>query len=566
MDLTTFIDNFDLVAEAPNGIPKLREMILQLAVRGKLVPQDANDLPASQLLKRITAEKERLIAEGKIKRAKPLPAIDPDELPYVVPRSWVWSRLSDLGTINPRNEASDDVEAGFIPMSLISEKYGVQPHFEVRRWEDIKRGFTHFAEGDVAVAKITPCFQNGKSGVFRGLPNDIGAGTTELHVFRPIKNTAVPDYVWLYLKTPRFLLDGECQMTGSAGQKRVSKGYFAGNPFPLPPLAEQKRIVDKVDELMALCDELEEQKKRRKQISVSMNTSCLHELTSSEPATSQKGWSRIRENFDLLYDTPDNVAALRKSVLQLAVMGKLVPQDPNEEPASELLKRITAEKERLIAEAKIKKSKPLTPIEPEKVPYELPDSWKWVRFETVFCFIDYRGKTPLKADSGIRLVTAKNIRMGYLQQDPREYVTQETYRKWMTRGYPSRGDLLFTTEAPMGNVCLVNFQDRFALAQRVINLHPYGYPESKYLMYAIMSPDVQKLITDRATGSTATGIKAAKLKQVPLPLPPLAEQNRIVAKVDELMALCNALETKLRQSSNVSEMLMSAVVEKIIQC
>jgi len=271
-------DNFEVLYDNLENVKKLRQAILQFAVQGKLVPQDPNDEPASELLKKIKAEKEKLIKEGKIKKQKPLPPIELDEIPYKLPKGWEWTRLYEVGLINPRNNASDELQVAFSPMPLISDRYGVRPQFESRCWGEVKKGFTHFAEGDVAVAKITPCFQNGKSGVFRGLPNGLGAGTTELHVFRPLGATIIPEYVWIYLKSPRFLFNGEALMTGSAGQKRVPKNYFAGNLFPLPPTKEQKRIVTKIDELMTLVAELEEKLDQAKTNSDKLMASVVHHL------------------------------------------------------------------------------------------------------------------------------------------------------------------------------------------------------------------------------------------------------------------------------------------------
>ena len=250
-------DNFDLLYDNPETVGELRKAILQLAVQGKLVRQDENDEPAAVLLEKIRVEKKRLVKEKKIRKPKPLSSNDVEN-PYELPASWKWTCLFDIGVINPRNKESDDIDASFVPMTLISETYSTPISSERRLWGEIKTGFTHFAEEDVVLAKITPCFQNGKSAVMRGLLNGFGAGTTELHVFRPLLEESVnPDYVLLYLKSPQFLTEGFENMTGTAGQKRVPRDYFAGNPFPLPPFEEQRRIVAKVDQLMALCDELE---------------------------------------------------------------------------------------------------------------------------------------------------------------------------------------------------------------------------------------------------------------------------------------------------------------------
>lgn len=264
--------NFEELYSIPQNVEELKKAILQLAVMGKLVPQDPNDQPASELLKEIEAEKKRLIKEGKLKRQQPLPPIKPAEIMYEVPKGWEWTQLNILGEINPRNNLDDEILAAFVPMPLILAEYGKTHSFEVRKWSEIKTGYTHFSENDVVLAKITPCFENGKSCVMKKLPNGVGAGTTELHVFRNSSSKMCPEYILAYLKSPQFILNGIPKMTGSAGQKRVSKEYFACSPFPLPPLAEQKRIVAKLDQLMELCNALEQQIKN----SVNKQTALLN--------------------------------------------------------------------------------------------------------------------------------------------------------------------------------------------------------------------------------------------------------------------------------------------------
>lgn len=232
----------------------LPKSILQAAVRGTLVPQNIHDEPASELLKRIQEEKSRLIEAGKLKKEKPLPPISEEEKPFDLPDGWEWCRLGEVCLINPRNQLPDDREVSFIPMALISNSYFGGHHQEIRVWGKVKSGFTHFAENDIVLAKITPCFQNGKSCIVKNLKNGFGAGTTELHVLRCLQIS--PKYLLNFLKNPEFLRDGEKNMTGTAGQQRVPTSYIKNILFPLPPLAEQQRIVAKVDELMALCEQL----------------------------------------------------------------------------------------------------------------------------------------------------------------------------------------------------------------------------------------------------------------------------------------------------------------------
>ena len=270
------------------------------------------------------------------------------------------------------------------------------------------------------------------------------------------------------------------------------------------------------------------------------------------------------QQFGLLADAPNGIAKLRELILQLAVQGKLVPQNPDDEPASVLLAKIKAEKEKLIKEGKIKKPKKLKAISPDEVPFELPEGWEWERLCNLTRFIDYRGKTPVKEVSGVKLITAKNVRMGFIKDEPKEYISEKTYEQWMTRGFPKYGDLLFTIEAPLGNVAQLLYTEKIALAQRVINFQLFGDTCSAYLKYSLMSKALQDALREKSTGMTAKGIKAAKLKLILIPLPPLTEQYRIVAKVNQLMTYCDELEAKLTQSLSDKEKLMDTAVYQLL--
>lgn len=245
-------------------VKKLRQQLLQDAVQGKLVKQNPNDEPASELLKKIKVEKLKLIAEKKLKKEKELSPIKPEEIPFEIPDNWVWCRLGEACQLNPRNKAEDELDVAFIPMPLISQLYNVTPEYQIKKWKEIKSGFTHFANNDVVVAKITPCFENSKAGIMKDLPNGIGAGTTELYVIRG-NELVNPKFIYAFVKSPDFLKKGEKIMRGVSGQQRVPSDYLFYTLFALPPLSEQNRIVQKLDELMQYCDDLEASIKQSQQ-------------------------------------------------------------------------------------------------------------------------------------------------------------------------------------------------------------------------------------------------------------------------------------------------------------
>ena len=383
---------------------QLKNSILQWAIQGKLVPQDPNDEPASVLLDKIRQEKERLIKEKKIKRDKnasiiyrgednsyyekilatgEVKCID-EEIPFDVPQGWEWCRVSSLFQINPKVVAEDNTSAAFIPMEAISAGYGSEFRYYEKKWGEIKSGYTAFADNDIAFAKITPCFQNRKSVIFEGLPNGIGAGTTELKILRTYGETINRWFVLYFLESPYFI--DEATFKGTANQQRIIVGYLENKLFPLPPLAEQERIVGKIGLVMPIIDKYSKSQELLDKMNVELNE------------------------------------CLKKSVLQEAIQGKLVPQIAEEGTAQELLEQIKAEKQKLVKEGKLKKSaldssvifrgddnKYYEQIGSEmseiELPFEIPSSWSLARLNAVCQLTD-----GLKATGKQCLLDAKYLR------------------------------------------------------------------------------------------------------------------------------------------------------------
>ena len=552
------------------GIKKLRELILELAVRGKLVPQDPSDEPASVLLERIAAEKARLVKEGKIKKPKALPQISEEEKPFELPAGWEWSMLAEIAAINPRNEIDDAVDASFVPMSLISTSYNGQHEFEARKWGEIKKGFTHFSNGDIGIAKITPCFENSKAAVFRGLINGIGAGTTELHIARPYTGCVSALFILLNVKSPIYLKKGEAGMTGTAGQKRLAKDFFSFYPLPIPPLAEQRRIVAKVDELMALCDQLELRSESQLAAHQMLVETLLATLTDSADADElAQNWARLSTHFDTLFTTEASIEALKHTILQLAVMGKLVPQDPSNEPAIELFNRIVSKQDEwLLKEAKDNSEamtmlRKLQKLTVPAAPFELPKAWACAHLiQLSQMLVDCHNKTAPYVEVGIPIVRTTNIRERKFIDRDLKFVSKETYDYWSRRCPPEPGDIIFTREAPMGEALIIPAGETWCLGQRTMLIRPmHEFVSNKFLLLALTEPHLLERASEHAVGLTVKHLRVGDVENLNIPLPPLAEQHRIVAKVDELMALCDQLKSRLQTSQQTQLALAESLVE-----
>ncbi|EIK3167327.1 restriction endonuclease subunit S [Escherichia coli] len=554
------------------GIKKLLELILELAVRGKLVPQDPNDEPASELLKRIAAEKAELVKQGKIKKQKPLPEISEEEKPFELPDGWEWTTLTRIAEINPKIDVSDDEqEISFIPMPLISTKFDGSHEFEMKKWKDVKKGYTHFANGDIAIAKITPCFENSKAAIFSGLKNGIGVGTTELHVARPFSDIINRKYLLLNFKSPNFLKSGESQMTGSAGQKRVPRLFFENNPIPFPPLQEQERIIIRFTQLMSLCDQLEQQSLTSLDAHQQLVETLLGTLTDSQNAEElAENWARISEHFDTLFTTEASVDALKQTILQLAVMGKLVPQDPNDEPASELLKRIAQEKAQLVKEGTIKKQKPLPPISDEDKPFELPDGWEWTNLPNLSANfqngLSSRGSNVGEDTIVIRLADIQNWRISY--EDTRALkITKEMKEKYSM----SVNDILIIrvngSSDIVGRFILNKEQQQSCFCDHFIKMNFLckNAIDCEYLTIISGSPLIRKKIENLfITTAGQKTVNQTHISSLAIPLPPIKEQIKIVKKINELFGLIEALKASIKTAQQTQLHLADALTDAAI--
>ena len=560
MKLELLFENFGLLADAPNGIPKLRELILQLAVIGRLEPQDPNDEPASILLEKIAAEKERLLAKGKIKKSKPLPPIDPDHLPYDLPEGWEWVRLGQLGQIQTGTTPSKAKPKYFGPgYSFVKPADISENEVKFGREELTKAGI---AEGRLILAgsAMMVCI-GGSIGKVGYVDRDCSCNQ-QINTLTPYAGID-GRFVAYCMKSPSF----QQQVISQAPQTTLpilSKGKWELLLYPLQPLAEQKRILTKIDQLMELCDQLEDRKQKKNTTRMALNDASLDNLLGTESTVDfKKHWKRIVDNFDLLYDNPENVNKLRQAILQLAVQGKLVHQDPKDEPASILLEKIKTKKEQLIKEKRMRTQKRLPPINDFSQPFPVPKSWMWAYIQDITDLVtDGEHATPSRIDPpGIPLATAKNIRAGYIDLTNTDFVAKETAEKCWSRCKPQKNDILMVcVGATTGRLCIAAEVPDIVLVRSVALIRvmePYILPE--YASVCLRSPIGQEQIWGNVKQSAQPCLYIHKINAICLPIPPLEEQKHITKRANKLMALCDDLETKLSKSESDCDELLSAI-------
>ena len=403
--------HFDIAFAAQEGIKKLRELILTLAMQGKLVPQDPNDQPASELLKEIEAEKRRLVKAGKIREPKPLPEIKAEDVPCELPNGWSWTRLGDVvvsiiggGTPSKNNPS---YWGGDIPWASVKD-LNVDIYLEKTIDSITNEGLENSSTNLIPSGSIIVCTRMGLG--------KICINTVDIAINQDLKALTVSsnvDKMFFFKKYQNYDIKGQ-----GVTVKGIRQDELLSLFFPLPPLAEQKRIVARIDQLMAHCDELEKLRVEREAKRLTVHISALNRLFEAKGSDNfTDAWQFINRHFVELYSIKANVTELRKAILQLGVMGKLVPQDPSDQPARELLKEIEAEKRRLVKEGKIKPQKPLPEIESVEKPYDLPKGWEWVRLgELVSHLGDGIHGTPEYSDAEeFFFINGNNLSDGIIQ-------------------------------------------------------------------------------------------------------------------------------------------------------
>ncbi|EOL8934499.1 restriction endonuclease subunit S [Cronobacter dublinensis] len=545
------------------GIKKLRELILELAVRGKLVPQDPNDEPASELLKRIAAEKAELVKQGKIKKQKPLPEISEDEKPFELPKGWEWVTLATIGEIVGGGTPTSDNPHYWSPEGI---KWLTPADLNGLKGKYISSGARDITIDGLSnsSAKLMP-----KGTVLFSSRAPIGyvaISNNELSTNQGFKS-CVPyikesaEYIYYFLLSAAKKID---EMASGTTFKEVSGAVVSKVLLPFPPLNEQLKIVEVADDLMSLCDQLEQQSLTSLDAHQQLVETLLSTLTDSQNADElADNWGRISLHFDTLFTTEASIDALKQTILQLAVMGKLVPQDPNDEPASELLKRIEQEKAQLVKEGKIKKQKPLPSVSDDEKPFELPQGWEWVRLGDIGTISG--GGTPSKNNeeywSGdIPWVSPKDMKVDYISTAELN-ISELAVTNSSVRIIPSnsilfvvRGMILAHTFPVAINQREVTInQDMKSISSRLFNMD--------FLLYLMKGMSHQILgLVDRSSHGTCK-LVSEKLFGLQIPLPPLSEQGRINSRIAELMLLCDTLKSRLQSAQQTQLHLADALTD-----
>ncbi|HCR8623659.1 TPA: restriction endonuclease subunit S [Shigella flexneri] len=494
------------------GIKKLRELILELAVRGKLVPQDPNDEPASDLLKRIAAEKAELVKQGKIKKQKPLPEISEEEKPFELPEGWEWVHLPDIYC--SISESSRKIKSSEI---LPEGKYPVI--------EQSQEFISGYCNNECLLIKLNnPVIVFGDhTRNIKFIDFDFVVGADGVRILSPI--LICERFFFWQLRS--FKLD----VRGYARHFKVLNSCL----FALPPIAEQERIVEKVSSLMSLCDQLEQQSLTSLDAHQQLVETLLGTLTDSQnTAELAENWARISEHFDTLFTTEASVDALKQTILQLAVMGKLVPQDPNDEPASELLKRIAQEKAQLVKEGKIKKQKPLPPISDEEKPFELPEGWEWCRIGNI---VNIKSELVSPKDYLNLYQVAPDI----IEKGTGRVISKRTVKESGVKGPNSRfykGQIVYSKIRPsLSKVFLAEYNGLCSA-----DMYPLDcYINPNYLLKYILSIPFLMQVKKAENRIKMPKLNSDSFYNIIVAIPPYNEQQAIFDKINSIEAVCNGL-------------------------
>lgn len=573
------LKHFKELTVKPKNAKELKGLILQLAIQGKLTgkwrKENQNIKSASALLKEIKKERTKLIKEKKVRKGKPIQLIKKEEKYFEIPQNWVWTRLIEAGNIFNGNSVNKSIKAA---------KYeGLEEGLPYLGTKDINYGFEALNyENGVKIPFNEPkfkiahkntaliCSEGGSAGKKCGITTEdicFGNKLYALEQYGDIESV----YILSIYKTPVFFDVFQSKMTGIIGG--VSINSFGEIPIPLPPLQEQKEIVDVVETLFKEVEQLEQLTVARINLKEDFVTSALHQLTTNN---ANQEWTFLQDHFKSFFNETSNIKKLRETVLQLAVQGKLTSEWRTSHPelvsgshhASQLLKRIQEEKAQFIADKKIRKEKALPAITKDEIPYELPEGWVWEYLGTSMLKItDGTHHSPANVENGdFKYVSAKNIKSKGVKLSNITYVTEEAHKEIFARCNPELGDLLYIKDGATTGICCINdLDEEFSMLSSVALIKQPKEVLNEYLLRVFRSPYYYDLMRKGMTGVAITRVTLTKLKASIIPIPPLEEQKAIVEKVNALMGLCDALEQEVQQSQEHSVQLMQSCLREVFE-
>ena len=575
MNADRLLDHYERIADAPDAVHRLRRFILDLAVRGKLVEQNPEDESAAELLKQIAAEKARLVKEGKIRQSKTLPPIQSRDLPVKSTSGWIWTRLGDASTLITKGStptsyghAYTDGGINFIKIEAIKDgelrPENVTSHISEKTYDYLAR--SKLVEGDILFSIA------GSIGTCAIVSDEILPANTNqaLSVIRGTNQVFFSKFLLLCLQSSvaQFI---HAKARGGA-MNNISLGDVASFVIPLPPLAEQHRIVAKVDELMALCDRLEAARAEREAARDRMAAASLVRLNDPDPAPEvfRNHAAFTLDNLTPLTTRPDQIKALRQTILNLAVRGKLVEQDPNDEPTGEALKRIGIEREELVQREIIRRDKPLAKIGADEPPFEIPREWRWKRIGEVALFTQYGTSTKsIHSGQGIPVLTMGNIQDGAVVWRNEKKIPAPSEE--LPALFLKQFDLLYnrTNSAELvGKTGIyLGEDDCKTFASYLIRIQLSRTSSSPhYVNLAMNAPVFRETqivpLIKKQTGQA--NVNGTALKNMLIPMPPVLEQHRIVANVDRLLALCDRLEARLTSSDHARRRMLEALLQEVL--
>ena len=576
MDAQRFLVEFGHIANSPRGVEKLRELIIQLAISGRLVERTVSVTTASQAIEAAAELRREYEDELDLRAARMHPPLH--SKPFPIPDHWEWTRLEQICLYIQRGKGPKYV--GKSSTHVISQKCVQWSGFDLAAARfvaddslDLYGKERFLCAGDL-LWNSTGTGTAGRVAIYR--PDENITAVADSHVTVVRLANCSPRYLWCVIASPwvqsRIMPSHpDSLVSGTTQQVELNTSTARALPIPLPPIEEQSCIVAKVDELMALCDTLEAQQKARRKLQNNLRQSTLQAVASATtPHELQTTWARLADNFDRLFHAPEDVVAFKGLILDLAVSGELLKTKHHQaDTGSCLLEAITAKRiewsraavgqEQKEALSMLKKLRSQQIAIPDA---EIPEHWAWASLLQVSqAVVDCHNKTAPYVSEGIHLIRTTDIRNGRMDLSSTRKISEETYAYWARRMQPKGGDIFFTREAPMGEAAIVPEGERVCLGQRsmLIRLFPELF-SNRFLLCVIQSPSFQSRMIEAAIGMTVKHLRVGGVEDLAIPVPPKIEQERIVAIVDELFGICDHYANQLSRKQRIAVNLSASAV------